>query len=430
MNRLIDRLGKAAAKVTKLTTDKANANVKASLALALALAFSTVSVAQDRIEIDGYVKLLGTGTDITRTVPEGLLDFSNLQYTYFDYQVHNRFNIDYHISDQWRVKVGMRNRLFWGYQTSNLPSFKESIAADPGVVDMSFILVDGDDVFLHTLLDRAYVEYRSGDWEFVAGRQRINWGVNTVWNPNDLFNQYNYFDFDYEERPGADAVRTTRYLGYNSKIEVAAALDSANQVTAAGLYQFGKGSYDLQVLGGWFKNDLAVGAGWAGNLRSAGFKGEATYFHGLQNESPNAFLASFTIDYAFANSLYIAGSYLYNSGGSNQSNFLDFGGITNPANTLSAKNPFPFESTFFIASSYQITPLFRIDVSQMFTTAFDTYILIPSFTYSITQDLDALILGQIFFGNRIFELPAPLPTIDEGFGYVSGLGFVRLKYSF
>lgn len=388
------------------------------------------STAQDYIEIDGYVKLLGTATDLSREIPEVFINLGNLEYTYADYQVHNRFNFEYRKGEHWRARVGMRNRLFWGYQVENLPQFQSSIEADPGLLDMSFIWFETDGMFLHTVFDRAYIEYRNHDWEIAAGRQRINWGLNTVWNPNDLFNQYNYFDFDYEERPGSDAARVTRYLGYNSKLEGAVSLDSANEVTAAGLYQFGWGSYDVQVIGGWFKDDIAIGGGWAGNLRNAGFKGEFTYFQGIQDNSPNAFLGSFTLDYAFANSLYLAASYLYNSGGSNESNFADFGAIAGPGQVLSAKNPFPFKSTVFVASSYQITPLFRVDLSQMFTTNMDSYILIPSFSFSITQDLDALILAQVFFGNRLFPLPPPLPTVDEGWGYVSGLGFVRLKYSF
>lgn len=33
-----------------------------------------------------------------------------------------------------------------------------------------------------------------------------------AWNPNDWFNTYNYFDFDYEERPGTDAIRVRVYF--------------------------------------------------------------------------------------------------------------------------------------------------------------------------------------------------------------------------
>ncbi len=386
--------------------------------------------AQNRLEVNGYIKLLGTATDLSRKIPELFIDPGNLEYTYFDYQIHNRFNFEYRPGKHWRFRAGMRNRLFWGYQTSHQGIFRSAIDSDPGFQDLSFSCFNMDDLFLHTLFDRAYAEYQSDQWEFAIGRQRINWGMNTVWNPNDLFNQYNYFDFDYEERPGSDAVRFTRYLGYNSRIEAAAALDFANQLTAAALYQFGVGTYDMQVAGGWFKEDIALGGGWAGNVHNAGSKGEFTYFHGMRNESPNAFLISFTLDYAFANSLYIAGSYLYNSGGSHEPDFADFGSVSGPGVVLSAKHPFFLKSTVFVSGSYQLTPLLRVDVSQMLTTNFGSYILIPGISYSITQDLDALLLGQIFFGNRLFSLPPPLPEADLGWGYVSGLGFIRLKYVF
>jgi hypothetical protein len=62
----------------------------------------------------------------------------------------------------------------------------------------------------------AYLDYTAGKWQFRVGRQRINWGVNLVWNPNDVFNSFSYFDFDYEERPGSDAVRVQYYTGTTS----------------------------------------------------------------------------------------------------------------------------------------------------------------------------------------------------------------------
>ena len=38
--------------------------------------------------------------------------------------------------------------------------------------------------------------------------------MNLVWNPNDLFNAFSFVDFDYEERPGSDALRIQKYTGY------------------------------------------------------------------------------------------------------------------------------------------------------------------------------------------------------------------------
>ena len=73
----------------------------------------------------------------------------------------------------------------------------------------------------HIMLDRLYAEYTYKNFEAKVGRQRINWGINMAFNPNDIFNAFSYFDFDYEERPGSDAILLKYYTGIASSIEVA-----------------------------------------------------------------------------------------------------------------------------------------------------------------------------------------------------------------
>ena len=43
-----------------------------------------------------------------------------------------------------------------------------------------------------------------------VGRQRINWGINTTWNPNDIFNSYNIYDVILINEP--DTIRMCHYL--------------------------------------------------------------------------------------------------------------------------------------------------------------------------------------------------------------------------
>ena len=65
--------------------------------------------------------------------------------------------------------------------------------------------------------------------------------MNLAWNPNDIFNTYNLLDFDYEERPGSDAIRIQYYLGDFSKIEVAAKKGSSkDDHIVAAMYKFNK----------------------------------------------------------------------------------------------------------------------------------------------------------------------------------------------
>ncbi len=87
-------------------------------------------------------------------------------------------------------------------------------------------------------------------FQVTLGRQRINWGQTFVWNPNDIFNAYSYFDFDYIERPGSDAVRLQYFPSSSSVAEFAVKVDDENDITAAGLYRFNKWGYDIQFLAG------------------------------------------------------------------------------------------------------------------------------------------------------------------------------------
>lgn len=66
-------------------------------------------------------------------------------------------------------------------------------------------------MILRTMIDRLWIDWAYKKWELRAGRQRINWGKTSVWNPNDLFNTFNYANFDYEEQAGSDAIKLSYY---------------------------------------------------------------------------------------------------------------------------------------------------------------------------------------------------------------------------
>ena len=118
------------------------------------------------------------------------------------------------------------------------------------------------------MIDRLYLQWNDDSWQFKVGRQRINWGVNLAWNPNDIFNAYSLYDFDYEERPGTDALRFQKFIGYAGGYEIAIKIaDNWDEFTAAAMaYKWNVKGFDLQALGGIMKNNLTAGIGWAGNL--------------------------------------------------------------------------------------------------------------------------------------------------------------------
>ena len=158
-------------------------------------AFSLGASARSPIEheLRGYLKYFANYSMLNRSFFSEPLA-SSLSAQSFDHQLHNRF--DYKIySGKWTAAVSMRNRLFNGAQLDQGDLFLDLLDDDPGLVDLSLLYWRDDQVVLHTIFDRLWFQYESEKMLVRLGRQRINWGINSIWNPNDLLNQYNFFDF-------------------------------------------------------------------------------------------------------------------------------------------------------------------------------------------------------------------------------------------
>ncbi|PTN09970.1 hypothetical protein [Mangrovibacterium marinum] len=332
--------------------------------------------------------------------------------------VHNRLNFEWLPTDELTVVIENRNRLIAGNLVRNFPTYKSGMKTDQGYFDLSAIPFDGDSWFLHSMIDRAYIDWSAGNWQIRLGRQRVNWGVNLVWNPNDLFNSFSYFDFDYEERPGTDAARIQYYTGATSSAELVYKLgDSPNNMALAGLYRFSNWNYDFQFLGGWVGPDLVVGCGWSGDIKGAGFRGEFSQFIPRQSgsDSQSATVASVSADYTFASSLYIHFSALFNSlGGKGRTDL-------NPVMTenLSAKSLAFGKYELFGQCSYPITPLLNASSVLIVNPADGSMYLGPSASYSLQTNIELMLTGQFFLGNA-----------ESEYGNIGQLAFARLKWSF
>lgn len=379
----------------------------------LLIFLSAVSHAQDRNwTLTGYVKDLFMYYH-PKQIPGFQIDnqYSNT--------IHNRLNFAWYPTDKLTVVIENRNRFINGNLVRDYPEYQSYVATDNGFFDLSVVPADGDSWFLHCMIDRAYLDWTSGNWQIRLGRQRVNWGVNLVWNPNDVFNSFSYFDFDYEERPGTDAARIQYYTGTTSSAVLVYKLgNNADEMALAGLYRFSQWSYDFQFLGGWVGPDWMTGVGWAGDIKGAGFRGELSQFipRDSNSDSEAATVASISADYSFPNSLYLQISGLYNSlGESGQSGGLS--PILNPE--LSAKSLSLGKYELFAQCSFPITPLFNADFSTIINPGDGSLFLGPSLSYSLQTNLELMLSGQLFFGDTTSE-----------YGSIGQLAFARLKWSF
>ncbi len=247
--------------------------------------------------IDGYIKYMFTSAYADNTP---VMTAQNQQ----DHLIHQRLNAEYRMNEQWRINLGMRNRLFWG-DSAKLSGYSAQVAQDNGYFDLSSNVIDQDEWFMNSQFDRAYVHWQQDEWLARVGRFRVNWAMATLWNPNDIFNAYSIYDFDYEERAGSDALLVSKKLDFASGFDVVYSPNTDSELDSyAGRYLANREGWDWQLIIGKSGLDNVYGAGFAGDLRGAGFRGEVSYFDPQESTWENQQLrpslaGTLELDYSF-----------------------------------------------------------------------------------------------------------------------------------
>jgi hypothetical protein len=239
-----------------------------------------------------------------------------------------------------------------------------------------------------------------------------------VWNPNDIFNTYSYFDFDYEEKPGSDAIRFEYYTSGSSAAELVAKLDDSDSLTLSAMYRANTKGYDLQFFGGFMPTDYLMGAGWSGQVKGAGFRGEFTLFFPKEEltDAKSVLIGSIDADYTLKNSFYLHAAWLYNSAGTTgdagRGEFLEIRSLT-PKDLTDAR------MSVFGQLMYPVTPLLNASLAGILNPYDLSYFIGPMAELSLRDDLYLMLNAQLFRGEEGTE-----------FGGAGSLVFLRLRWDF
>lgn len=383
------------------------------LPILLFLCMSKIS-AQEKITMDGYISDMQSFYKVE--------DQWLWENTFMD-----RFNFFAYPSSWLTGSIQFRSRIITGNTLRKIPGYNDALKEDAGLMDLTFLysgnLGDSAGYALATLIDRLWLQFSFGNLEVIAGRQRINWGQTLVWNPNDIFNSYSYFEVDYPERPGVDAIRLQYYTGTASTIELAAKIDSSRRVTAAGYFRFNALGYDFQLIGGVYQEeDLMLGAGWSGNVGPTAFRGELSYFRDLKSFSDTTGYLMFStgFDYTFSNSLWIQVEGLYSAFAKemDMNSFLQFYG-----GNLDVKNLGFTDWSFFSSLSYPFTPLFTGGFAGIWYPEWKGFYLGPSLDLSINSNMELSLIFQYFTAK--FENSSGVSSREN-----NTFGFLRFKWNF
>lgn len=334
----------------------------------------------------------------------------------YDNLIHNRLNFKGYINSHLTFAAEFRNRLFTGDMVRTNSSYSEMIGMDQGFTDMSWNVINENSFLLNTTVDRLWFDINAGKTQLRIGRQRINWGQTLVWNPNDVFNAYSFFDFDYAERPGSDAVRFQYFPTYSSAVELAVKVNYDNAITAAGLYRFNKWGYDIQFLAGWVNSeDIVLGAGWSGSIGSVSFRGEGSWFEPVEDfpVTEGTLLLTAGVDKIFKNNSMAQAQIMYCN---NPLSLTDFNSFY--TGNLSSKDLAFSRFSAFGQFTWAATPLLNTSISAMWFPDLKGYFAGPSLDLSLAENVDFSLIWQHF------------TSIMDGTKTRINLGFLRIKYSF
>lgn len=336
-----------------------------------------------------------------------------------DNTLHNRLNLAGYPVSWLSLYAQVRNRFIIGESVKLVQNYG-ALVKEPA---LSWNWLDDTAFVANTTIDRLYAQLQMGTLQIAVGRQRINWGQTFVWNPNDLFNTYSFFEVDYAERQGSDAARLSWYPTETSQLDVAGKINADGLATIAGNYRFNARSTDFQVIAGVVdEHDYALGGGWATQVKGAGVRGEATWFYPVQHTSDTLGIVLFCLaaDYRMTDKLYLQAEVLYNSTPADvlPENFQDV--YNEPQN---AKNLSLAQWNLFGQLSWTVTPLLNTSLAGMYLPDVAGFFIGPALTYSLSDNASASFYWQSFSGK--FESP-----IGEKLRDWAHLAFIKVGISF
>jgi hypothetical protein len=353
----------------------------------------SLAQAQDstaKLEIHGYVKYMQINM-VGQNQQQWVLATDNL--------IHNRLNLVWYLAKSTALKVEVRNRAFYGELTKASSGSGAGLGQDPGFFDLSHAWIDHSSLVVHSMVDRFNLTHQADNYTLRLGRQRINWGISTLFTPNDVFNAFNYFDFDYEERPGVDALRWEWQTGDMSGLDVAVAPGSSGQDWVFGIkYGHNYKGFDLQYIVANYKRDAMVGMGMAGQIGGSGIKAELSIFQPRRQllQSPLEATGTLAIDRTFGTGWYVSVGGLYVGQGSTAP--LGFGGSTSLMSAhISVKRLMPTKYTLAVMTSKSLGMKSSLSVVAMYAPGSNMIILFPSLAYSIANNWDIDLVVQSMF---------------------------------
>lgn len=354
----------------------------------LLLLFCRSAGAQD---LKGHVKQVN---NLFIPYPDTLIWFT-------DQTLEGRIELKWDAFDWLRIESHARNRFIYGDFVERIPNYHKLIGNNRGLVDLSFLWTKGQSFIGHTEFDRLFARVNLKSAELTIGRQRINWGIDLVWNPNDIFNTFSYLNLEYPERPGTDAVNLKVYTGSLSFFDFVYQPRKATDSSAYGVrYRTNVFHTDFQVMLAHMAGYNVLGGGISSELAQFAIRSELTYFHAEENNTKGGLVATLSVDRSFGSNSFVQVGALLNT----------FGGSGNyqPISLIEprAKSPMMLSRgkiNLFVGLSSTIGSLYTPSISMLANPADGSAAIIPSIGYSASDNILLSVTAMLLTGKSTKE---------------------------
>ena len=298
-------------------------------------------------------------------------------------------------------------QLITGLQTSE--SVQDSLHATT-----SELLKDGQ-----FYIDRLYLKFPVSKADVIFGKQRIAWGSGVVFSPTDNFNKPNPLSLS-GRKEGVNALVTKVFLGDLSALDfIVAPADVFKRIDdEVNLEHLKYSKFASRFTFNKFKTDAAVSYQYDGGLHNHIFgvdlKGDLKLGYHLEtifiynrdefkSEDMEKYWQSVLgLDYSFSGKWILLGEYFYNGSGSAEETSL-------PASDFSLLDEFRYRHYLYSQVSYQYDILLGANIFLLWNVVDRSFILSPGVKYSLFQNTDLGLYGQVFAGDETDEFgPARL----------------------
>lgn len=248
--------------------------------------------------------------------------------------------------------------------------------------------------------------------ELTVGRQTVSWATTLLLTPADPFSPFNPADPFREFRAGVDAARVRVYPGPFSEIDVVAR-PTEHDGLGEELTTVGRGlttwkGWEISGWGGSLYGDITGAFGAAGSVGSWAVRGEGV----VRDVAGHVvFRGTIGVDHqfqAYDRDLYLVVE--YQRDGLGAASAEDYVSLFQTDPFLRGELQVLGRDETAVQASYQIHPLWSLAALGLWNLRDGSFLLSPSFAYSLSNEASAT--GGVFFGfgDDAVTSATPLPS--------------------